>query len=81
MSRYLLRFRDQWKARSGQHRRMQRLANGASRLGSFSMLVEKRQARDDVQQRHAAQDGQGLLCEPSMGCGLPKHADTTVRAA
>jgi hypothetical protein len=48
VSRYLLRFRDQLKARSGQHRCMQHLANGASCLGSFSMLVQKREARGDV---------------------------------
>jgi len=44
---------------------MQNLANVAGRFRAIVMRVEKREARGDVQQQHAAQQGQRWPREPS----------------
>jgi hypothetical protein len=44
---------------------MQNLANMAGCFGAIIMRVEKREARGDIQQQHAAQQGQRWPREPS----------------
>ena len=64
ISRYLLGFRKQVLTGNRQSRRVQDLANVAGRFGSIVMRVEKRKTRCDIQQQHAAQEGQGWPREP-----------------
>jgi hypothetical protein len=71
----LLRLGNQMEAGSRQCRRVQNLTSSAGGLWTF-MLVEQRRARGDVEQHQATQDGQGLVCEPSLGCRLQTHTDT-----
>jgi hypothetical protein len=44
---------------------MQNLANMAGGFGAIIMRVEKREARGDIQQQHAAQQGQRWPRKPS----------------
>ena len=60
ISRDLLRFWNQIQSCTRHARRVQHLADGTSRFGTLGMLVEKRGAGRDVQQRDAAQQGQRL---------------------
>jgi hypothetical protein len=76
VSRYLLGFRDQVLTGNRQSRRMQDLANVAGRFRSIAMRVEKREARRDIQQQQAAQQGERWPCEPSAGIGFQTHTDT-----
>jgi hypothetical protein len=78
VSRDLLGFRNQVLTGSRQSRRMQDLANVAGRFGTIAMRVEKREARRDIQQQHAAQQGERWPCEPSSGAGFQTHRDTIV---
>ena len=78
VSRYLLGFRDQVLTGSRQSRCMQDLANVAGRFRSVGMRVEKREARRDIQQQQAAQQGERWPCEPSAGIGFQTHTDTIV---
>jgi hypothetical protein len=78
VSRYLLGFRDQVLTGNRQSRRMQDLANVAGRFRSIAMRVEKREARRDIQQQQAAQQGERWPCEPSVGIGFQTHTDTIV---
>jgi hypothetical protein len=72
----LLGFRDQVLTGNRQSRRMQDLANVAGRFGSIVMRVEKGEARRDIQQQHAPQQGERWPCEPSARIGFQTHADT-----
>ena len=58
MPRDLLRFGNQVQARSGQGGHVQRLANVASCLRPVGMVMEKRAACGQVEQRHATQKRQ-----------------------
>jgi hypothetical protein len=62
-ARNLVRGGNQIVRRDRQSGRMQRLANVASGFGSVGVMVEKRDARRDIQQHHAAENGQRLPCE------------------
>ena len=55
----LLRLGNQTQGSGGQRRHVQRLANMASRIRRIAAVMVQRRARDKVQQRQAAQDGQG----------------------
>jgi hypothetical protein len=63
LARNLMRGRNQLMRRKREGRCMQHLTDVASRLGSFGVMVQKRDARHDVQKHHAAEDSQRSVSE------------------
>jgi len=63
MARNLVRGRDQVTRRIGQSRRVQHLANVASRFGSLGVMVQKRYSGYDVEKHHAAKNRERLARE------------------
>lgn len=59
-ARNLMRRRNQIIGRKRESRCVQYLANVASRLGSLGVVVQKRDARHDVQKHHAAKNRERL---------------------
>jgi hypothetical protein len=54
----VLRFRDQLHRRNGQRGHVQRLADVAGRIRPACVFVQEHSAPGEIQERHAAQDGQ-----------------------
>ena len=65
MPRNLVCGRDQVTRRIGQSRRVQHLANVASRFGSLGVMVQKRDAGYDVEKHQAAENCERLARELS----------------
>jgi hypothetical protein len=57
---------------------VQNLANVAGGFGAIIMRVEKRKARGDIQQQHAAQQGQRWPRKPSPENRSYLHKDTMI---
>jgi hypothetical protein len=62
-ARNLMRNRDQIKRRKCESRRVEHLANVASRLGSLGVMMHKGEPRHDVQQHQAANNCERLARE------------------
>jgi hypothetical protein len=63
VARNLMRHRDQIMRRKCESRRVEHLADVASRLGSLGVVVQKRDARHNVEQHHAAKNCERLVRE------------------
>jgi hypothetical protein len=63
MTRNLMRHRNQIMRGKSESWSVQHLAHVASRLGSLGVMVQKRDARHDVQKHHAAEDSQRSVSE------------------
>jgi hypothetical protein len=61
VARNLVRDGDQVKRRRSESWRVQRLTDVASRLGSLGMMVQKGDARHDVQKHQAAKNSKRLV--------------------
>lgn len=72
----LLHFRNQVEPRHRQNGRVQNLANVASSLGAVIVRVQEREARRDIQQQHAAQQGQRRPRESTIGNESQMHTNT-----
>src|SRR5437016_1158342 len=59
-ARNLMRSRDQIIGRKGESRSVEHLANVTSRLGSLGVMMQKRDARHDIQKHHAAKNRERL---------------------
>jgi hypothetical protein len=59
----LMRGRDQVSRRIGERRSMQNLTDVTSRFGALRVMVQKRDARHDVEKHYAAKHGDGLARE------------------
>src|SRR5579862_5567725 len=63
MARNLVRGGDQVTRRIGESRRVQHLANVASRLRALRVMVQKGYSRHDVEKHHAAKNSERLARE------------------
>lgn len=63
VARNLVRSRNQIVRRKGKSGRVKHLANVASRLGSLGVMVQKRDARHDVEKHEAAENRERLARE------------------
>ena len=63
MARNLVRGRDQVTRRIGQSRRVQHLADVASRLRALGVVMQKRYSGHDVKKHHAAKNCERLARE------------------
>jgi len=63
VTRNLVRSRNQMMRRKRESRCVQYLADVASRLGALGVMVQKREAGNDVEQHHAAKNREHLACQ------------------
>ena len=63
VARNLVRSRNQMMGRKRESRRVQYLADVASRLGALGVVVQKGEAGNDVEQHHAAKNREHLACQ------------------